>query len=159
MKTIAVMLVACWAAWQTSAAEQAWLTDFSKAQAQAKAEHKMILMDFNGSDWCPPCKALKKNVFSSPEFLEFAKKNLVLVDVDFPRQKKLSPEQAEANEALSKKFDVEGFPTVVILDSTGKELKKDVGYDGQTAKDYLADLEKLKAEKKAPATGAGNKST
>lgn len=159
MKILAATLVACWAAWQAGAAEQAWLTDFSKAQAQAKAEHKLILMDFNGSDWCPPCKALKKNVFSSPEFLEYAKKNLVLVDVDFPRQKKLSPEQTEANEALSKKFAVEGFPTVVILDSTGKELKKDVGYDDQTAKDYIADLEKVKAEKKEPAAGTPNKST
>jgi protein disulfide-isomerase len=159
MKMIALLLVTGWTAWQASAAEQAWLTDFAKAQAQAKAEHKLILMDFNGSDWCPPCKALKKNVFSSPEFLEYAKKNLVLVDVDFPRQKKLSPEQTAANEALSKKFDVEGFPTVVILDSTGKELKKDAGYDGQTAKEYLADLEKLKAEKKAPAAGAADKPT
>jgi thioredoxin-related protein len=143
MKKVALCLLACWAAWQVSAAEDLWLTSLPKAMAQAKAEHKMVLMDFNGSDWCPPCKALRKNVFSSPEFVEFAKKNLVLVDVDFPHHKELGAEQKAANETLSKKYDVEGFPTVVILDANGKQLKKDVGYDGQSAKDYIEELQKL----------------
>jgi thioredoxin-related protein len=143
MKKVALCLLACWVAWQVGAAEDLWLTSLPKAMAQAKAEHKMVLMDFNGSDWCPPCKALRKNVFSSPEFVEFAKKNLVLVDVDFPHHKDLGKEQTAANETLSKKYDVEGFPTVVILDANGKQLKKDVGYDGQSAKDYIAELQKL----------------
>ena len=143
MKRFALGLIACWAAWQVSAAEDLWLTDLSKAQAQAKAEHKMVLMDFNGSDWCPPCKALRKDVLSAPEFVEYAKKNLVLVDVDFPKHKELPKAQKAANEALAKKFDVDGFPTVVVLDSDGKELKKAVGYSGQTAKEFIAELKGL----------------
>ena len=143
MKKIGLGLIACWAAWQVSAAEDIWLTDLSKAQAQAKTEHKIILMDFNGSDWCPPCKALRKNVFSSPEFIEYAKKNVVLVDVDFPRHKELEKAQKDANEALAKKFGVEAFPTVVVLDDNGKQLKKAEGYDGQTAKEFIAELQKL----------------
>ena len=63
------------------------MTDFSKAQTQAKAEKKMVLMDFNGSDWCPPCKALRKNVLNTQTFLDFAKDNFMLVDVDFPHAK------------------------------------------------------------------------
>src|SRR5215471_2869726 len=146
MKKIVCSLITAWALFQVSAAEGDWLTDLSKAQAQAKAEKKMVLMDFNGSDWCPPCKALRKNILSSPEFVEFAKKNLVLVDVDFPRHKEQTEELKKANEALSKKYSIEGYPTVIVLSSEGKELKKQVGYDGQTSKDFIAELEKLKSQ-------------
>src|ERR1051326_7372494 len=145
MKRIVISLLACWVVWQVSAAEEGWLTDLSQAKAQAKADHKMVLMDFNGSDWCPPCKALRKNVLSSQEFTDFAKKNLVLVDVDFPRHKQLPEEQKKANDALSQKFNIEGFPTVIVLSSEGKQLSKKVGYDGQNAKDFIAELEKLKS--------------
>ncbi len=147
MKKIALSLLVCWAAWQVSAAEEDWLTDLPKAQAQAKTDNKMVLMDFNGSDWCPPCKALRKNVLSSPEFIEYAKKNLVLVDVDFPHHKKLSEEQKTANDALAQKYKIEGYPTVVILDSQGKELKKAVGYDGESPKEFIAELQKLQNSK------------
>src|SRR5215831_6755844 len=113
MKKIALCLVACWAVWQVSAEEGAWLTDLSKAQSQAKNEKKWVLMDFNGSDWCPPCKALRKNVLSSPEFIQYAKTNLVLVDVDFPKFTPQSEEQKKANERLSEHYKVEGLPTIV----------------------------------------------
>ena len=146
MKKIALCLLACWTAWQVSAEEGAWLTDLSKAQARAKAEKKMVLMDFNGSDWCPPCMALRKNVMNSQAFKDFAKDNLVLVDVDFPHHKQQTEELKKANEALSQKYSIEGFPTVIVLDANGKELKKMVGYDGQNAKDFVADLKKLKSE-------------
>lgn len=143
MKKIALSLLACWAVWQVNAAEEAWLTDLSKAQTQARADHKMVLMDFNGSDWCAPCKALRKNVLSSPEFMEYAKKNLVLVDVDFPKHKALPAGQQQANDALAQKYGVDGFPTIVVLNSDGKEIKKSAGYDGQNAKEFIAELQKL----------------
>jgi len=145
MKKITLCLLACWAVWQVSAAE-GWLTDLAKAQAKAKSEKKMVLMDFNGSDWCPPCKALRKNVLSSPEFIQYSKQNLVLVDVDFPRHKTLTEELKKANEKLSEQYKIEGFPTVIVLSSDGKELTKKVGYDGESAKDFIAELEKLKKE-------------
>jgi protein disulfide-isomerase len=147
MKKIALCLLASWAVWQVTAAEEGdWLTDFSKAQARAKAEKKMVLMDFNGSDWCPPCKALRKNVLDSQEFKNFAKDNLVLVDVDFPHHKQQSEQMKKTNEELSQKFSIEGFPTVVVLSSDGKELKKVVGYDGESAKEFVAELQKLKSQ-------------
>jgi thiol-disulfide isomerase/thioredoxin len=145
MKKIALCLLASWAVWQVSAAEGEWLTDLSKAQAKAKAEKKMVLMDFNGSDWCPPCKALHSTVLTSQAFVDFAKNNLVLVDVDFPRHKQQTEELKKANQALSEKFSIEGYPTVVVLSSDGKELTKKVGYDGQSAKDFIAELQKLKS--------------
>lgn len=146
MKSIAVTLLMGFLATQAFAAGT-WMTDLSKAQAKAKAEKKMVLVDFTGSDWCPPCKALHKNVLSSPEFLNYAKDNLVLVEIDFPRSKPQTPEMKRANKELAKKHNIEGYPTVIVFDSNGKELSKDVGYDGKTkAADYVA---KLKALKKA----------
>ena len=146
MKKLAVCLLAGWAAWQVSAADDNWLTDLSKAQAKAKDEKKMVLVDFNGSDWCPPCKALRKDVLNSPEFVEYAKKNLVLVDVDFPRQKQISADQKAANEKLAKKYKVDGFPTIILLSSDGKQLEKKVGYGGETTKEFIAGIEKVKGK-------------
>ncbi len=146
MKKIALGLLVCWSVWQVHAAEDLWLTDLAKAQAKAKAENKLVLMDFNGSNWCPPCKALRKNVLSTKEFEDYAKKNLVLVDVDFPRPNGLPEAQQKANEALGEKYGVEGLPTLVVLSSDGKQLKKKVGYSGQETKDFIAELEKLKKQ-------------
>ena len=146
MKKIALSLIAVFSLLGATAAELDWLTNLAQAKSQAKAENKLILMDFTGSDWCPPCKKLKKDVFSSEEFATFAKANLVLVEVDFPRTKKQMEKQSaelkKANEALAKKFDIEVFPTVVVLSPEGKQLSKEP-YDGSSAKDYVAKFEKL----------------
>src|ERR1041385_8627133 len=101
------------------AEELTWLTDASKAQAQAKAEKKLVMLDFTGSDWCGWCIKLHNEVFSKPEFADYAKKNLVLVQVDFPRRKKLSQEQQKANMALQEKYKIEGYPTLIVLDGEG----------------------------------------
>jgi protein disulfide-isomerase len=128
-------------------AEATWLTDLAKAQAQAKQEKKLVLMDFTGSDWCPPCKALHREILTSQEFVDFAKDNLVLVVVDFPNGKKLPAEQTSANNALAKKYQIQGFPTVIVLDGSGKQLSKDVGYNsGGSPKDYVAKLQKVKQQ-------------
>lgn len=140
------MMLAAWALSHAGAAEPEWLTDLPKAKAKAKAEKKLVLMDFTGSDWCPPCKALAKNVFSTQEFAAFAKDNLVLVEVDFPRRKSLNPALKQANDALSKQYQIEGFPTIIVLDGDGKVLSKEVGYEGTAAKQFIAKIAKLKAK-------------
>jgi protein disulfide-isomerase len=145
MKIMALGLLMGFMAVQALAADGTWLTDLPKALEKAKAEKKMVLADFTGSDWCPPCKALHKNVLSSPEFLSYAKDNLVLVEIDFPRTKPQSDTLKKANKELAKKHDIEGYPTVIVFDSNGKELLKDVGYDGKgKAADYVAKLKGLK---------------
>jgi thioredoxin-related protein len=126
--------------------EATWLTDLAKAQALAKQEKKMVLMDFTGSDWCPPCKALHKNVLTAKEFVDYAKSNLVLVLVDFPMHKTLPVEQGKANEALRQKFKVEAYPTVIVLDPNGKQLSFEAGYMGTSAKEFVANLQKLKKQ-------------
>jgi len=143
MKKIALSLIAGFTLLGASAAELEWLTDLAHAKSLAKTENKLVLMDFTGSDWCPPCKQLKKNVFSSEEFATFAKAHLVLVEVDFPRAKKQSAELKKANQALSEKFAIEAYPTVIVLSPEGKQLSKDTGYGGTGAKDFVAKLEKF----------------
>ena len=111
----AVVLNSAWA-------ESNWLTDFTKAQAEAKAGDKLLLLDFTGSDWCMWCRRLQAEVFSQPEFEEYAKKNLVLMAVDFPRAKPLTAEVRKQNASLAQKFEIEGFPTIVILNGDGKQV-------------------------------------
>jgi protein disulfide-isomerase len=126
------------------AVEVPWTTDLPAALVKAREENKLVLIDFTGSDWCPPCKALSRNVFSTAAFANYASNHLVLVEADFPQRKEQSPELQRANEALAKQFDVSGYPTVVVLDGNGNQLKKETGYGGTTAKAYIAELQRLK---------------
>jgi len=143
MKKLLLLLTATFAT-LALAAEGEWLTDLAKAQEKAKAEKKLVLLDFTGSDWCPPCKSLHNTVLTSAEFTKFAKDNLVLVEVDFPRSKPQSAELKAANRKLSEKYKIEGYPTVIVLDSNGKEISREVGFSGTPAKDYVAKLAKLR---------------
>ena len=147
MKKLAVCLILGCAVAQLSAAD--WSTDVPKSIAKAKAEKKMVLMDFTGSDWCPPCKALHSNVLTSKEFEDYADKNLVLVEVDFPRTKPQTEELKAANKELAKKYDIKGYPTVIVLDGDGKQLSSNIGYpspegNAKDPADFIANLEKLK---------------
>lgn len=144
MKKLLIPVLGLFLAVQLQAAEGEWMTDLAKAQAKAKQEKKLVLVDFTGSDWCPPCKALHKNVFSSKEFNEYAKKNVVLVEVDFPRRKEQPAELKKANRALAEKYNIESFPTVLVFDSNGKQLDRKEGYGGGSAKEFVASLEKHK---------------
>ncbi len=128
------------------AADLTWLTDLSKAKAQAKAEGKLVLMDFTGSDFCPPCIRLAKEVFPTKEFSEYAKQHVVLVEVDFPIKKKQPPELKAANEALAKEFKVDGYPTLIVLAPDGKKLGE-LEFDAD-AKQLVAALKKFAAQAK-----------
>jgi len=127
------------------AAELQWMTDLPKAEAKAKAENKIVMMDFTGSDWCPWCIKLDKEVFSTPEFVEYAQKNVVPVQVDFPRRKQQSADQKKANQALQRKYQIRGYPTVVVLSPTGKKLGE-LGYQPGGPKPFIAKLNKLRTE-------------
>ena len=142
MKKTLIGLFACWVLLQAGAAELQWLTSLPKAQTQAKSEKKLVMMDFTGSDWCGWCIKLNKDVFSTKEFADYAKKNLVLVEVDFPRNKKQSAEQKEANKGLQDKYRIQGYPTIIVLDGNGKQLGE-LGYmNSPTA--FIKKLDSLK---------------
>jgi thioredoxin-related protein len=120
-----------------------WPTDYAKALETAKRENKRVFLDFTGSDWCGPCIQLNKRVFSRPEFINYAEKNLVLVEIDYPQRKKQSPALVKQNERLAKQYGIEekGYPTLVLVDPAGKILRELNGYDGETAADIIAWIE------------------
>lgn len=127
----------------SAAAEVTWVTSLPDALRQAAAEDKAVLVDFTGSDWCGWCIRLKKEVFDQPEFAAFAQENLIMVELDFPRRKALPPALKEENERLAEKYGVEGFPTIFILDRSGKTLQK-TGYMAGGAPNYIKELSKIK---------------
>jgi len=122
----------------TAFAAEGWETDLDKAIEKAKAEKKSVLVEFTGSDWCPPCIAMRKNVFTKKEFIEAASKKFVLVELDFPKGDK---ELAEKNQPLAEKYEIEGFPTVVLLDSEGKEFTRFVASQFPKVEDFLKHLD------------------
>ena len=117
---------------------EGWSTDLEKALKDAKASKKSVLVEFTGSDWCPPCIAMRKNVFSKKEFVEAASKNFILVELDFPKGDK---ELSEKNQPLAEKYKIEGFPTVVLLDSEGKEFTRFFASKYPKLEDFLKHLD------------------
>ena len=119
-----------------------WETDLEVAKKRAKDENKQILADFTGSDWCGWCIKLKKEVFDQPEFQEYAKKHLIMLELDFPRKKELPAKEKEQNDKLSEEFKVEGFPTILLLNARGKELGR-TGYQEGGPVKYVEHLKEL----------------
>ena len=97
-----------------------WFTDFNKAKTEAVTENKYMLVNFSGSDWCGPCIRLRKEIFDSEAFIQYADEHLVLVNADFPRLKKnmLSKEQQKQNDSLAGVYNIDGaFPLTLLLDA------------------------------------------
>jgi thioredoxin-related protein len=107
---------------------EGWGTDFEAAKALAKKQGQPILLDFTGSDWCGWCIKMKKESLDQKAFTEFAAKNVVLVELDFPNKKAIPEATKKQNDALKKQYKVNGFPTFVLVDADGKELGRHVGY-------------------------------
>ncbi len=129
---------------QEGSDKKLWLVDFEKAKKIAAEKGLDVMMEFTGSDWCPPCKALKAGVFDKEVFQTTAPKHFVLVKIDSMRDKsKQTKEEIEQYRKLSKEYGIRGVPTVLLADPTGKPYAKFVGYGGDKADAYT---EKLVAE-------------
>ena len=125
-------------------AESGWITDYKRAQEEAKASHKLLLVNFTGSDWCGYCIQLDRAILSQPLFKDYADKNLILVEIDFPRRKPQSVEVKKQNAELAERYQIEGFPTLVLLNGDGKTLWRYDGlYTGDIA-EFLAELDKAR---------------
>jgi thioredoxin-related protein len=123
--------------------EFTWLHDYNKAQEEAKANHKLLFLNFTGSDWCGWCIKFDKDVFSQPQFKDYAREHLVLVELDFPRRKSQPTEVRKQNVNLAQQYEVLGFPTIVVLNSDGQKLWKFDGYFPGGPEAFVAELEKL----------------
>ena len=131
MKRVAILFILTLFVWGCGQKETHddlnWTTDLGKALQLAKQENKAVLVNFTGSDWCKWCFKLSDEVFSQDEFKEYADKNLVLVKVDFPEHKEQTNQTKMYNKSLAKKFGVQGFPTIIIINSGGRMVAK-TGY-------------------------------
>lgn len=128
MKTILRTILFFFICTIASYASASWGTDYKASLNQAAKEHKQVLLDFTGSDWCIWCQRLEKETFSQPDFKDYAAKNLILVTIDFPQNKEQSEAVKHQNEELQRKYHIEGFPTLVLLDEKGDFIKKTSGY-------------------------------
>lgn len=126
----------------TAAAEakSGWDENYAQALSEAKQEKKDVLLNFTGSDWCIYCIKLDENVLSKADFQRLSKDNLKLVELDFPQQKTLSREVQQQNERLKSHFNVQGFPTIILVDSKGRERARWEGYNPDLLDDLKAKL-------------------
>lgn len=137
LKTILPCVVA--ALISTVTAGEGWLLNIEEGVKQANEKGKVTLVEFTGSDWCGPCMMLKSSVFDSPEFKEFAEKELILVELDAPRKKEISEDQKAYVAQKKEEFKVRGVPSVFLLDKEGKPFFVKVG--GTTDKEgYIKTL-------------------
>lgn len=97
-----------------------WMTDLAAAQAKAKAEKKLLLMDFTGSDWCGPCAAMRRDVLDTPAFDAYAKDKFVCLEVDVPHNKPLPPKLQEQNAKLCEQYEIRVFPTIAVTAPDGQ---------------------------------------
>lgn len=113
-----------------------WFESYENAHRESLRTGKPILAAFTGSDWCGPCVGLKKSVFDSPEFQTWSEDNVVLLELDFPKQVQQDPKVKSQNQRLASKYDIAGYPTVLFLDASGEVMGK-LGHS-KDAKQWIA---------------------
>jgi protein disulfide-isomerase len=123
-------------------AKLSWTTDYRGALAQAKEQNRQVFLFFTGSDWCIWCKRLNAEILAQPEFARYAEDKLILVELDFP-QGKFQPAALKAqNGTLARIFQIEGYPTVIVLNSAGKPVGR-LGYQEGGPVPFVKALKKL----------------
>jgi thioredoxin-related protein len=137
MKTLIGLMLTGWLA------ISGWHYNLDEARQLAKDQHKHILLNFSGSDWCGPCIQLRKQILDNADFLQMADTMLVLVNADFPRSKKNQPntQQQALNNAMADKYNAQGkFPYTLLLDADGKVLKTWEGFPNEKPEDFVLEV-------------------
>jgi thiol-disulfide isomerase/thioredoxin len=119
-----------------------WTTDYAAALRQAKTEKKKVFLFFTGSDWCGWCKKLDREILGTSDFKAYASTNFILVKLDFPRGISQSPQLKATNQKLAQQYGIEGYPTVIVLNSDGKNVGQ-LGYMEGGPKPFIGELRKL----------------
>jgi len=123
-------------------AKLSWLVDYDTALKAARDQHKVLLMDFTGSDWCSWCQRLDAEVFSTDTFKAWADTHAVLLKVDFPQRQAQPDAEKKQNAELAQRFGIDGFPTIVLADATGTALGK-LGYLQGGAEDWIEQAQRI----------------
>lgn len=136
MKKIFITLLVVMGSFAVEAQELTWETDINKAIKISNKTKKPMLLFFTGSDWCGWCIRLQKEVLKTPEFASWAKANVVLVELDYPRRTAQSEEIKNQNAGLQQAFGIQGFPTVWFATANQKDGKPSFTGIGNTG--YVA---------------------
>ena len=136
MKKIIIAVVLFIGSFTVEAQELVWETNVTKAMEVSNETKKPMLLFFTGSDWCGWCIRLQKEVLKTPEFAAWAKDNVVLVELDYPRRALQTPEIKKQNEELQQAFGIQGFPTIILANATTKDGK--VNFSGIGSTGYVA---------------------
>ncbi|RBN49148.1 thioredoxin family protein [Flavobacterium psychrolimnae] len=136
MKKIIVALLLFAGSFAAEAQELVWETNVTKAIEVSKETKKPLLLFFTGSDWCGWCIRLQKEVLKTPEFAAWAKENVVLVELDYPRKAPQTEDIKKQNNELQMAFGIQGFPTIILANATTKEGK--VNFEGIGSTGYVA---------------------
>jgi len=123
-----------------------WQPSFEKAKQIAKDEHRLILLNFSGSDWCGPCIRMRKEIFENEAFTGFADSSLVLVNADFPRNKKNQPGKTvqAQNDQLADNYNASGkFPFTLLLDENGKIIRTWDGLPNMSAQQFAVEIKAI----------------
>ena len=139
MKTLGLTAVSFLFATLGALAGDGWMTDLDAAFEKAKEEKKPVLVEFTGSDWCPPCKMMAKEVFSKKEFIEKASQDFILVELDFPNG---DPELKKKNQSHADEYEVSGFPTIILFDHDQREFSRFIASKYPTVEKFLGKLKK-----------------
>lgn len=142
MKKIIFTLFAIFAVMSVFAQNITWMDNYDEALKLSAKKKIPVLVNFTGSDWCYWCKKLDKEVFTQKTFINYANKNLIMLKIDFPKDIKQSDEVKKINKELAKKYNIEGFPTIVLLDSKGAEINR-TGYQEGGADKYITHIKSL----------------
>ncbi len=132
-KLVFIVLLVC--SFSVKAQGLRWESDVAKACEASIKSKKPLLLFFTGSDWCGWCMKLQNDVFKKQEFTKWSNENVILVELDFPKRKQLSPELTKQNQELQQMFEVRGYPTVwfVLPSKTNGKISFDklgsTGYD------------------------------
>ena len=132
MKKIVILVLLVVGSLALKAQELTWYNNLDKAIEISNQTKKPLLLFFTGSDWCGWCHRLQYEVFKKPEFTAWAKANVVLVEVDFPRKTALAPEIQSQNNLLQQQFGVQGYPTVWFVNASKNDGKITYERLGQT---------------------------
>jgi protein disulfide-isomerase len=140
---LTVFSISCGLVSNSEEPAQLWETNVNEALSLSKETGKPVFAFFTGKEWCSWCKKLDRQILQKEAFINYAKENLILLELDFPRGRRELP-QEQIN--LARKFRIQGYPTVILMDSETNLLGQ-TGYENMTPQQYVAHIEKMISKK------------
>lgn len=145
LKTTLLLGITCCMSHTAWAEKSPSMTDYNAAKVAAVEQKKDLFLEFTGSDWCTWCIVMKREILDQAEFHAATKDKFIFVELDYPEKKKQPPELVAQNKALDKIHNIEGYPTIILCDASGKAYAITGYEEGDTVESYVRQLEAFQA--------------